>query len=82
MLVREQMILAVFIIAVAFGTEAEHQIVSILFCASADRTFMHRSILLPLLHALGIGPSPVNLFRIVAAHAPHSEKENQEISES
>ena len=36
----EQMILAIFIIAVAFGAEAKFQMFSVLLCSSADRTFM------------------------------------------
>ena len=37
---RKQMILTVFIIAIALGTETEFQMFSVLLRSSADRTFM------------------------------------------
>ena len=40
MFVRKQMILAILIITVTFGAEAELQIISVQLCPSADRTFV------------------------------------------
>src|SRR5699024_905210 len=80
MLMRKQMILAVFIISIAFGAETEHQIIPVLFRAAADRAFMSSRVLLSLLYTLRIRPPAVNLFRIITAHIPHSKEENQEVS--
>ncbi len=79
MLMRKQMILAVFIISIAFGAETEHQIIPVLFRAAADRAFMSSRVLLSLLYTLRIRPPAVNLFRIITAHIPHSKEENQEV---
>lgn len=40
MFMGEQMILTVFIISIALGTETKLQIVSVQLCTSADRTLM------------------------------------------
>ena len=62
MLMGKQMVLTIFIIAVALGTETEFQLRIGLFRSSANRTFMtgnprrmvhFPSKLLPLLHLLG-----------------------------
>jgi hypothetical protein len=65
MLMCEQMILAVFIIAFTFGAEPEFQMIPVLLGSSADRTFMLRDAAarLYLFHIALELIAPVHLFR-------------------
>lgn len=77
----KQVILAVFIISVALGTEAEFQVVPVLLRAAANSAFMRSHSPFPSLHAAHIGQSAVNLLGRIAVHVPHSKKEKDEISQ-
>ena len=78
MLVREQMVLAVFIIALAFRAETELQIIPILLRPPADGAFMFGNAL-RLAHLLPVNLFPANLMGRNPAVIPGAEKENQEI---
>ena len=73
MLVRKQMILAIFVVAVAFRTETELQARIVLFRPAADRAFMPRSFSSAFVcFSLKLSPA-VHLFRRDAAFV-HSVK--------
>lgn len=82
MRMRKQMILTVFIIAIALGTETEFQMFSVLLRSSADRTFMFGDSIVVYLASMNgslkFFPS-VNLFRIVPAHISCHEKEYNKV---
>ncbi len=79
----EQMILAIFVISVAFRTEAKFQIVPVQLCAAADGTFMlcnafRRCAALDLLMKM---LSSAELFWRDAPDIPVHQKEDQEVGE-
>ena len=75
----KQVILTVFIISVALGTEAEFQVVPVLLRAAANSAFMRAHSPFPSLHAAHIGLPAVNLLGRIAMQLPHSQKENHKI---
>ncbi len=78
MLVGKQMLLAVFIIAIAFGTEPEFQIRPVPFRPAANGAFMPCNILrLP--HLLPVYLLPVDFLWGHPMVIPCGKKENQEV---
>ena len=80
----KQMILTVFIIAIAFGTETKFQIWIILLSSAADGTFMLcNGTILPgtalWLHSTAKFVASVNLFGIITLKIPRSQKINNKI---
>ena len=78
MFMGKQMILTIFIISIAFGTETELQIRIIQFCPSTNCTFVACDVL-RLLHLTVIGPLPVYFLWRYTAIIACTEEENQEI---
>ena len=79
---RKQMILTVFIIAIALGTETEFQMFSVLLRSSADRTFMFGDSIVVYLASMNRSLkffSSVNLSRIIPAHISCHEKKYNKV---
>ena len=76
------MILAVFIVAVAFGAETEFQVIPVLFCPAAHSAFMlcHTRCHFGMDCFLKLLP-PVHLFWIDMVVIPGGKKENNEVQQ-
>ena len=80
MLMGKQMILAVLVVSIAFGTVTEYQILPVFLCSAADRALMDAGPLLPLPHTPAVDLSPVYLLRGIPPHIFHAEEENQKVA--
>src|SRR5699024_103146 len=86
MLMCKQMVLTVFIIAVAFGTETELQIRIVLLCTPADGTFMLGNaagfrVYPASVHSLLKIPPPLHFLRPETAHTSSGKEEKYKIQE-
>ena len=82
MLMCEQMVLTVLIVALTFGAIAELQMVPVLFCPAAYCTFMNsRALWLHLLHIAFKLISAVYLFRRIPSEIPAHQEENDEVQQ-
>lgn len=73
------MILAIFVIAVAFGTESEFQMIPVLLRSAAYRTLVFCNIYLAPMNCLLICLLPADFFGAVTPHVPCRKEEYNEV---